>query len=270
MEWDEGEFEASPFEFGNVTAADLRASQIKTPDCWLANFIYPGSLTLIHAAPGTGKTPFTMQLVNAAMGYNNLFNWRKELTHKAASCYYMDGELPLHLLKRNLLANFHKDAEVTFFNMAKLYKKGIHGFDLSDAYWMDALRLELDKRKPDILVLDNRSNFFKGEENSNDDAIKFNDYLVELREDGPAIILDHHQGKMGQSRGASAIKDIMDNVIRLDWVEPDENISQDHFKFAVKFEKVRAGYHRDFNVGPSGFEVTAKIQLTGGIMMFNN
>lgn len=262
MDWTDSEpQEASPLQYGDTLGQDLLVEELDSPPSWLSNFIVPGSLTLVHAAPGTGKTPFTMQLCNAALGYNNLFNWRKDLSETAKSCYYMDGELPRWLLKRNYLANFNTQAPVTFFHMATMYKYQ-QGLDLGDQYWQDAMLKHLERNKPDILVLDNRSNFYHGPENDNDEAIKFNTFLVSLREMGMAILINHHQGKMGQSRGASAIQDIMDTVIRLDKLELDEGV-KDQFWFDVKFEKARMGWQH-------GFKVTARIQTTGDIFMFND
>ena len=253
----------STLQNASFTARQLWENDVQEPASWLSSFLRPKSLTLVHAAPGTGKTPFTMQLCNAALGYKNLFNWRGEREDKARSCYYMDGELPLWLLKRNATANFHPDAQVTFFHAASWYSAGNMGLDLGRVEIQDALRMELERIKPDILVLDNRSNFYHGEENSNDDAHILNRFLIEIREQGAAILINHHQGKMGQSRGASAIHDVMDTVIRMDKIEQSENIAQEHFRFNIHFEKARMGW-----LPPRG--IVAKIQPTGEIMMFDN
>jgi hypothetical protein len=190
------------------------------------------------------------------LGGRPLFEWEAGI--KAGSALYMDGELPLWLLRDRAASVFRPTDNVSLFNAASWYEKGGKGLDLQNCLIQEQLLQLIRRLRPSILVLDNRSNFYHGKENENDDAHSLNRFLIQLRQMGLTIIVNHHQGKGGGFRGASAIVDVMDNVICLDKADHPTMPS-----FHVKFEKARFGWP------PSGFDVSIRVDQTSGLTYLN-
>ena len=222
---------------GSYMLSDLLGMELPQPPSLLDTFMVKGSITLVHAAAGVGKTPFAMMLCNAMLAPMGFIGW--EAGNQAANkVLYMDGELPLWLLKQRALSIFDSQniSKVQLFNAASWYAKGNLGLDLSLQAVQDNLSQYIADAEADVVVLDNRSNFFHGDENDNNEAHALNRFLIKLRETGKTIIINHHQGKGGGFRGASAIVDPVDNVIGLDRVEDTTD------EIDIKFEKARFGW----------------------------
>ena len=62
-------------------------------------------------------------------------------------------------------------------------------------------------------------------------------WLLRLRAAGKSIVMLHHSGKNGSSRGTSRRHDVLDTVIKLE--RPFNYTQQEGAKFEVHFEKTR-------------------------------
>jgi KaiC/GvpD/RAD55 family RecA-like ATPase len=234
--------EFNSFIDSSFTLKSLAQEELPAPPSYFDTFMVKGSITLVHAAAGVGKTPFAMHLCNAMLGNHGLLGWEAG-TEGVDKVLYMDGELPLWLLKQRALSCFdprHLD-NVKLFSAAHWYNQGNSGLDLSNKRVQDQVEDFISESGAGVVVMDNRSNFYHGKENENDEAHELNRFLIKIREQGTAIIINHHQGKAGGFRGASAIVDVMDNVISL---TRNTNTDGDPIndEITINFEKSRFGW----------------------------
>ena len=186
-------------------------------------------LVMIFAKRGIGKTTFAMTLaVRLACGAN-LFDWK---VPKKRRVLYVDGEMskPQSLNKlRACMAQVEIDMRcsangrwglrpdliVHNYNHYAL-KIGKHPGYLDNEAAMD----DFIRKIPtdiDVLVLDNRSCLFGGEENDSAAQDAMLQFLNKLKFLGIAVIMIHHSGKGSEDtfRGSSRMDDTMDTVIAL-------------------------------------------------------
>jgi len=77
----------------------------------------------------------------------------------------------------------------------------------------------------------------QGEENSKESFQPVQDWIVDLRRRGLAVLQVHHAGKGGEQRGSSGHEDVLDVVIRLE--RPRGYKPQDGARFVVRYDKFR-------------------------------
>jgi putative DNA primase/helicase len=93
--------------------------------------------------------------------------------------------------------------------------------------------------RPDVIIFDTKSSVFKHDTNDQQQLLVVNEFLIQLRAQGYAVILTHHAGKNGSQRGRTDNDDILDLVIQLkarDGWSPGDGL-----EFALEFEKNRYG-----------------------------
>ena len=88
-----------------------------------------------------------------------------------------------------------------------------------------------------LLILDNISALFGGEENDSSAWQAANEWLLALRRRGVAVLLLHHTGKSGSQRGTSRREDPLDNSIVLSL--PDDYRTGQGCRFLWRFTKHR-------------------------------
>ena len=105
--------------------------------------------------------------------------------------------------------------------------------DEDSQYWY-----EDDIMWADLIFLDNLSCLlWSGRENDADSWSVMQLWLLRLRAAGKSIVMLHHSGKNGSSRGTSRRHDVLDTVIKLD--RPFNYTQQEGAKFELSFEKTR-------------------------------
>ena len=201
-----------------VPYEEFKSINRPVPPSFLDIFLRKGSLHLVHAGAGVGKTPFTMLMIAAAMSGRKFLNYEVGEA-RAESVWYLDGELPQWLLQQRINSCFHGNGVDTkglkVYSMADAYDRGMPLIDLTSTTGQERFLDKVREDKPDIIAMDNRTDFYHGKENENDEAKAFNEFLKRLRSLGPATIINHHSGKSGGYRGASAIIGPMDYVFSL-------------------------------------------------------
>lgn len=90
----------------------------------------------------------------------------------------------------------------------------------------------------DLVILDNLSTLVRsGNENEADSWVQIQEWMLQLRKLGKAVLLIHHAGKNGAQRGTSKREDILDTVLAL---KKPKNYSPNYgARFEVHFEKAR-------------------------------
>jgi archaellum biogenesis ATPase FlaH len=223
------------------TAQELVAMEIPPREFIIAPFLPVGSLSMVYAARGLGKTWFSLELSKSVSQGESFFGF---YVPKPRCVLYVDGEMTLVELKERLKL---LDVELTGDNFCLLPSELLARHDRplninspeDQAAILKAIQnLEGKGRRPDLVIFDNLSSLAGGvDENDNTALDALLQWLVSLRHRGLAVLLVHHTGKSGDQRGASRREDLLDTSIRL---APDEDdSSQAGASFVVSFTKTR-------------------------------
>ena len=90
----------------------------------------------------------------------------------------------------------------------------------------------------DLVIFDNLSTLCtNGSESASDAWVPMQNWLLELRRQGIAVLLVHHAGTNGRQRGTSRREDALDTVIALR--RPEDYSPEQGARFEVHFEKLR-------------------------------
>jgi putative DNA primase/helicase len=181
----------------------------------LLGCITEGSLSMVYADRGRGKTRFALGLSTAVAQGKPFLEWE---SGQAADILYIDGEMPLSGLRQIVekmcstpLDNMYILASEYFFHT---YKRDLRLTEMHHRKLVDRILEQLSNVK--LLIIDNISTLFPGiSEDKKQDWEPINAWLIQLRHQGLAVLLVHHAGKTGNQRGTSAREDILDNVINL-------------------------------------------------------
>jgi putative DNA primase/helicase len=99
----------------------------------------------------------------------------------------------------------------------------------------------------DLLILDNLSTLASTTSESASDAwVPMQNWLLNLRRRGIAVLLVHHAGTNGQQRGTSRREDALDAVIALR--RPEDCSPEQGARFEIHFEKLRNRVEGDGSV----------------------
>src|SRR5277367_1179728 len=94
---------------------------------------------------------------------------------------------------------------------------------------------------------------------ANDAWVPMQNWLLQLRRQGIAVLLIHHAGTNGRQRGTSRREDALDTVIALR--RPEDYSPEQGARFEVHFEKLR---NRTDGDGATPFEAKLKSFVTDG------
>ena len=226
-----------------ITQKELSKEDIPKRKFVLGEWMPEDSFGMVYANRGVGKSWFCMAMAVAiANGDPTFLGWE---IHEKRSVLYVDGEMAKVEIKERFenLADQYLD-NLFILSSEMLYRDGkpICLDDVNEQLAIDNVleKLEQEKTRPQILILDNLSTLRRGiNENDNNEAQQLLDWLVSLRHKQYTVIIVHHSGKSGQQRGASIIEVPMDFVIKLDPPKENEKDIYDGAVFNFSFEKIR-------------------------------
>jgi KaiC/GvpD/RAD55 family RecA-like ATPase len=200
-------------------------------------FLPERGLIEIYAKPGVGKTTFALSLGMAVALGSPFLKWNAP---KPKQVLYIDGEMPPSDMQERARATaqyFGVDAlEVENF---KILNRDMNNGQLSDIGETSGQReFDVATNNADLIILDNLSALrFTGKENEADSWSIIQRWLLEMRGRGKTVIILHHAGKDGTSRGTSRRHDILDTVIKLQ--RPSDYLQSEGAVFELHFEKCR-------------------------------
>ena len=200
-------------------------------------FLPERGLIEIYAKPGVGKTTFALSLGMAVALGSPFLKWNAP---KPKQVLYIDGEMPPSEMQERAKATaqyFEVDAlEVENF---KILNRDMNNGQLPDIGETNGQReFDLATNNADLIILDNLSALrFTGKENEADSWSIIQRWLLEMRGRGKTVIILHHAGKDGTSRGTSRRHDILDTVIKLQ--RPSDYLQSEGAVFELHFEKCR-------------------------------
>jgi putative DNA primase/helicase len=219
-------------EFRPISLGEFLAQKIpaRAP---LLGPIAEKSLSMLYAPRGVGKTLIGLSIGAAVASGSKLFGWQSP---RPGRVLYIDGEMPLADLQSRLAAitrgkNISADG---FRILAADHTEA--GIDLASATGQAAIESLLDG--VDLLVVDNLSTLCaSGSEAASDAWLPMQNWLLQLRRRGVAVLIIHHAGLNGRQRGTSRREDTLDAVIALR--RPANYSPGEGARFEVHVEKMR-------------------------------
>jgi RecA-family ATPase len=217
---------------GNFLELTISPKQ-KILDPW----INEQSMILISGDRGTGKTWFTVSIVNCITSYESFGPWE---TEHPVSCLYIDGELVSSDIQERFRTlgyptTVGRKSPLYIYNDAYADSLGFPKAHMADPKWQEAMKHFLVEKKVKLVVFDNISSLTPGiDENSKKEWDPINQWLLSLRYVGITSVLLHHTGKDGSQRGTSGREDNVDISILLKKSGTGKGV-----KFITKFTKTR-------------------------------
>ena len=191
----------------------------------------------IFAAAGIGKTTLALSLALAAATGSDFMSWKVSKPYKVL---YLDGEMAASDMKeRTVAAAKYFDTPPENIDNFKILSGDLNSGSLPDiGSFAGQLEYADEFAWADLIVLDNISCLWhSGRENDADAWTVVRSWLSELKSEGKSVILVHHAGKTGTSRGSSRRHDSLDTVMKLE--RPNSYSQSDGSVFEVHFEKSR-------------------------------
>jgi putative DNA primase/helicase len=219
-----------PVGFNDFLSLDIPAREM------LLNPILPErSLAMLYAPRGVGKTLLSLSIGLAVASGAPLLRWPAPRQKRVL---YVDGEMPLVSLQerlRGISMGFSDAIPNDGFRIlaADQIESGINLGSDEGQRSLDPLLHDVD-----LLILDNLSTLCTtGSEMASDAWVPMQNWLLQLRRRGVAVLLIHHAGTNGRQRGTSRHEDALDTIIALR--RPDDYSPEHGPRFEVHFEKLR-------------------------------
>ncbi len=215
-------------------------TQIKVPDrnAYLKPFIKEGTIGMLTAPRGVGKTGFVSGILNAVSRHENFGPWECGVQ---VPVMLMDGEMSIHDNRERIVQlglDCEREAPFYIYCDAYAYLLGIPRARLTDEAWREAMKEILEDLQVKLWAVDNIASLSPGlDENAKKDWDPINQWLIDLRFAGISTILLHHDNKMGGQRGTSAREDNLDYSIQL--IRPNDYTPEDGARFIAHFTKQR-------------------------------
>lgn len=218
-----------------ISGTDLCTMILPPRVDFLSPIIQSGSVSMIYAKRGVGKTHVALGIAAALASGSNFLRWS---VPEPKNVLYLDGEMPIQSMQQRLRSI---EKIIPKENMGRLQVINCdlqpHGMpDLSSLEGQKAFQPYVDLA--DVIIVDNLSTLVRsGKENEGESWVPLQNWAIAQRGKGKAVIFIHHAGKSGQQRGSSRREDAMDLVLELrhptDY-DPDQNA-----RFEVHFKKAR-------------------------------
>jgi AAA domain len=220
-----------------VSASDLLAHTFPKREPILSPVFNLGSLNMIFAKRGVGKTHASLGIAHAAAIGGEFWGWTANRSFKTL---FIDGEMPGEALQERLAAISCSSVKAPPEDYLRFIT-----IDMNDGMMPDLatiggqLSIADECEKAELIIVDNLSCMVRsgGKENDAESWIGLAEWALNLRSKGKCVIFIHHAGKNGEQRGTSKREDILDVVIELKHpsdYEPDQGA-----RFIVNFKKAR-------------------------------
>jgi len=177
---------------------------------------------MVWAAPGVGKTLFTLTLALAMAGGGEVMGWKAVRPRRVL---IVDGEMPEDDLKDRLQGLLGAvdgiDLDAARGNLNILARHGQHAdaefLDLGDEAKQQAVIEQIRSYHPDVVILDNLSTLATiDDENGAAETQRLVKLLAKLKQAKIAVIAVHHSNKAGTDfRGSSMLATTFEVIIGL-------------------------------------------------------
>jgi KaiC/GvpD/RAD55 family RecA-like ATPase len=211
------------------------------------------TITQIWAAPGVGKTLFSMELACALANGQNFLKYKWMENIKPIPVLYVEGEMSAIQIQERLLnitERYQLEGKKFNYEMIKfavLREQLNHSFDpLNTELGRKRLELSMEQiyqqfsQKP-VVFLDNVSCLTSFQEKDGAEWLSFMNWLIQLRSKGYTIFFLHHATKEGSTSSGSNMKERpVDLEIKLQEPEKEQKLDlKDETQMVVHFKKWR-------------------------------
>lgn len=221
-----------------ISVNDFNGIQLPKRETILSPWLTEGSINMVFADRGIGKTFFCLSCAVALANGEGFLSYKAE---KPVPVLYLDGEMQATAMQerlRQLTCGKPTKERLSIFT-PDCQDLTDHIPDIGDANG----RLEIDELvktvNPKVVFIDNISTFIRtGHENEGDSWSPVQEWAVQLRKQGVAVVFIHHANKEGKQRGSHKKEDVMDIVIQLR--RPDDFLQgTDDTRIMIKYTKSR-------------------------------
>jgi len=238
-----------------LSIGELLSLELPPREYLLSPLIPMRGLAMLYAPRGIGKTYLALSISYAIAAGDKALRWQAPASRRVL---YVDGEMPLESLQQRLAAvvgSAEKQADPENF---KLLAADHQDFGLPDLATIDGqAKMEPYLDGIQLLVLDNLSTLVRsGKENEAECWTLIQEWLLDLRRRGIAVLFVHHAGKDGNQRGTSKKEDVLDTVICLR--RPANYEPKQGARFEIHLEKARGV----FGEAADPFEASLTIEDT--------
>lgn len=193
--------------------------ELQHPATLLDPIITEGSLSMLHAYRGIGKSFFAMSLALAVATGDKFLRWKAP---KAAKVLYVDGEMSSFTLQERFTklsgCPLFAVKQADYTSNLLLFAADMQPFatiNIEKEEIQYAIEQMIVDNEIKLVILDNISSLTTIDELDSTAWLPIQEWLISLRKKNIAVLLIHHSGKRGGQRGISKREDILDLVISL-------------------------------------------------------
>ncbi|MGN6422941.1 MAG: AAA family ATPase [Asticcacaulis sp.] len=202
----------APQRLQYVSLGSLKAKQFPKRDFLLSPWLREQESVMLWAAPGVGKTMFSMTLALAIAGGGAVLGWTAPAPRKVI---LVDGEMASDDIQARLVTLQDTvsglDVDAADRNLIILARHAqdpdVKFWDFADEEQHDHILAKLRREKPDLVIIDNLSTVAAIDDEN--DAAKmhtFVRFLMRLKQAKIACLVIHHANKSGSGfRGSSML-----------------------------------------------------------------
>ena len=223
-----------------LTLKEFAAMEMPSKQYIVDPFLPERGLVEIFSKTGVGKTTFALNLGIAVALGKPFLKWG---VPEAQKVLYIDGEMsPPDMKERAIAASQYFGVDVSEIENFNILNRDVNNGLLPDIGELSGQReFDLAIQDAKLIILDNLSTLrFTGKENEADSWSIMQRWLLEMRGKGKTVVILHHAGKDGTSRGSSRRHDALNTVIRLE--RPLSYQQSEGAKFELYFDKARDFY----------------------------
>jgi putative DNA primase/helicase len=225
-----------------VSVPDLIKMDVPEREMILHPFLPTQGLAMLYSKRGVGKTFISLGISIAVASGSRFLKWSAPTARRVL---YVDGEMPMSTIKKRILdvgAGF--DTPIPPENL-KIITPDLQDRDIPDLstiYGQDEIEAHLEG--VGLLVLDNLSALVRAvKENEGEGWLPVQDWALDLRRRGIAVLFVHHAGKDKSQRGTSRREDLLDSVVTLK--HPNDYNPSEGLRCLVHYEKSRGFFGDD-------------------------
>ena len=225
-----------------VTTSELSKLEIPPRQRLLGDWFCEGDLGFIFGPRGVGKTWLSLAIACALSGGLTLGDWKG---HRPVKVLYLDGEMPPDLMQTRCNGLGAANANFCILNHEILFNRTSRVLNITKPEIQQGITESCISDKIKVLFLDNLSTLASGmRENEADDWEKVGNWLLQLRREKIAVVINHHAGRSGEMRGTSKREDAVFWILRL-----DDSRDREHDKrgacFTTRFTKSSRNIQED-------------------------
>ncbi len=220
-----------------IATNDFKSLELPKRHMLLSPWLPEGSINMIFADRGIGKTFFSLSCALALANGDEFLCYSAE---EAVPVLYLDGEMQATAIQERLHKLSHgKTTKAPLTLYTPDCQENDYTPDLGTPKGRNEINELIEAVNPKAIFIDNISTFDRtGNENEAESWAPIQEWAVQHRKRGRALVFIHHANKEGKQRGSHKKEDVMDAVIRLK--RPEDYIQgEGGTKMLVQYTKAR-------------------------------